>query len=167
MDTLREVLVPDIGDFADVPVTEILVAVGDSVAIEDPLVAIESDKATMEIPAPFPGVVREILLSVGDKVSEGTPILRLEGGEESGPPALEPSEGSRAAADDAQGEEHIILQHSDKCVGFFYSLLYSVRRFSTGFARPACRLRDKTVPSANSSKPSPAAAKIHQDNSVR
>jgi pyruvate dehydrogenase E2 component (dihydrolipoamide acetyltransferase) len=77
MDDLIEVAVPDIGDFADVPVTEILVEVGATVAIEDPLVAIESDKATMEIPAPLAGVVREILVSLGDKVSEGTPIVRL------------------------------------------------------------------------------------------
>jgi pyruvate dehydrogenase E2 component (dihydrolipoamide acetyltransferase) len=91
MDTLTEIAVPDIGDFADVPVIEILVAVGDTVAVEDPLVAIESDKATMEIPAPFAGVVREILVSVGDKVSEGTPILRIDG--------------DGAAVDDARGSE--------------------------------------------------------------
>ena len=78
MDTLTEIVVPDIGDFADVPVTEILVAVGDAVAVEDPLVAIESDKATMEIPAPFGGVVREILVALGDKVSARTPIVKLE-----------------------------------------------------------------------------------------
>jgi pyruvate dehydrogenase E2 component (dihydrolipoamide acetyltransferase) len=82
MDALREIAIPDIGEFSDVPVTEILVAVGDTVAVEDPLVAIESDKATMEIPAPFAGVVREILLAVGDKVSEGAPILKLEAGGE-------------------------------------------------------------------------------------
>jgi pyruvate dehydrogenase E2 component (dihydrolipoamide acetyltransferase) len=93
MDALREIAVPDIGEFSDVPVTEILVAVGDTVAIEDPLVAIESDKATMEIPAPFAGVVREILLAVGDKVSEGAPILKLEADGEGGPATLEPAEG--------------------------------------------------------------------------
>jgi pyruvate dehydrogenase E2 component (dihydrolipoamide acetyltransferase) len=92
MDALREIAVPDIGEFSDVPVTEILVAVGDTVAVEDPLVAIESDKATMEIPAPFAGVVREILLAVGDKVSEGAPILKLEADGEGGPVALEPDD---------------------------------------------------------------------------
>lgn len=78
MDALTDVTVPDIGDFADVPVIEVLVAAGDVIAAEDPLVVIESDKATMEIPSPAGGVVRELLLAVGDKVSQGTPILRLE-----------------------------------------------------------------------------------------
>lgn len=99
MDTLRQVDVPDIGDFTEVPVIEILVAVGQTVAPEDPLVAIESDKATMEIPAPFAGVVREILLSVGDKVSEGTPIAKIESSEvESGDVVQSPGPGSPAAA---------------------------------------------------------------------
>jgi len=78
MDTLTEVAVPDIGDFTDVPIIEVLVAVGDTVAVEDPLVVIESDKATMELPAPTAGIVRELLVVVGDKVSEGTPIAKLE-----------------------------------------------------------------------------------------
>lgn len=78
MDTLTEVAVPDIGDFSDVPVIELLVAVGDTVAVEDPLVVIESDKATMELPTPVAGIVRELLVGVGDKVSEGTPVARVE-----------------------------------------------------------------------------------------
>jgi dihydrolipoamide dehydrogenase len=72
-----EVKVPDIGDFDEVPVIEILVEPGQEVAAEDPLITLESDKATMEIPAPQGGTVEEILVSVGDSVSEGTPILRL------------------------------------------------------------------------------------------
>jgi pyruvate dehydrogenase E2 component (dihydrolipoamide acetyltransferase) len=74
----RDVLVPDIGDFADVPVIEVLVSPGDSVAPEDPLVTLESDKATMDVPAPFGGTVAEIRVSVGDTVSEGSPILTLQ-----------------------------------------------------------------------------------------
>ena len=77
MATVREVLVPDIGEFADVPVIEILVAPGDSVALEDPLVTLESDKATMDIPAPFAGVVGELRVVVGQRVSEGSPLLTL------------------------------------------------------------------------------------------
>jgi pyruvate dehydrogenase E2 component (dihydrolipoamide acetyltransferase) len=75
---IREVVVPDIGDFADVPVIEVLVSPGDSVAPEDPLVTLESDKATMDVPAPFGGTVAEIAVSVGDTVSEGSPILTLQ-----------------------------------------------------------------------------------------
>jgi dihydrolipoyl dehydrogenase len=75
--TVTEVRVPDIGDFADVPVIEILVAVGDEVGVEDPLVTLESDKATMDVPAPFAGVVSALQISVGDRVSEGTVLLTL------------------------------------------------------------------------------------------
>jgi pyruvate dehydrogenase E2 component (dihydrolipoamide acetyltransferase) len=70
--------VPDIGDFSDVPVIEILVAAGDTVAAEDPLVTLESDKATMDVPAPFAGQVTEILVGLGDTVSQGSAILRIE-----------------------------------------------------------------------------------------
>jgi pyruvate dehydrogenase E2 component (dihydrolipoyllysine-residue acetyltransferase) len=78
MAEIREVVVPDIGDFADVPVIEVLVAPGESVAPEDPLVTLESDKATMDVPAPFGGTVAQIAVSVGDTVSEGSPILTLQ-----------------------------------------------------------------------------------------
>jgi pyruvate dehydrogenase E2 component (dihydrolipoamide acetyltransferase) len=75
---IKQVLVPDIGEFADVPVIEVLVSPGDSVAPEDPLVTLESDKATMDVPAPFGGTVAELTVSVGDTVSEGSPILTLQ-----------------------------------------------------------------------------------------
>jgi pyruvate dehydrogenase E2 component (dihydrolipoamide acetyltransferase) len=72
-----DVLVPDIGDFTDVPIIEILVSPGDTVAQEDPLVTLESDKATMDVPSPMEGVVQEVKVSVGDTVSEGTLLLTL------------------------------------------------------------------------------------------
>jgi pyruvate/2-oxoglutarate dehydrogenase complex dihydrolipoamide acyltransferase (E2) component len=75
---MKDVLVPDIGDFEEVEVIEVLVKPGDTVAREQSLVTLESDKATMEIPSPGAGVVKEIVLKVGDKVSEGTLILRME-----------------------------------------------------------------------------------------
>ena len=75
---MREVLVPDIGDFKSVEVIEVLVKPGDTVALEQSLVTLESDKATMEIPSPGAGVVKELRLKVGDKVSQGSPILVLE-----------------------------------------------------------------------------------------
>jgi pyruvate dehydrogenase E2 component (dihydrolipoamide acetyltransferase) len=80
MGAMQEVLVPDIGDFKDVDVIEILVKPGDTVAAEQSLISLESDKATMEIPSPSAGVVKEVRIKVGDKVSEGTPILVLEAG---------------------------------------------------------------------------------------
>jgi dihydrolipoamide dehydrogenase len=76
---VSDVRVPDIGDYDDVPVIEILVSVGDEVAVEDPLVTLESDKATMDVPAPFAGVVSELVVSVGDRVSQGSVLLKLDG----------------------------------------------------------------------------------------
>ena len=75
--SIIEVKVPDIGDFKDVPVIGIEVSPGDTVKAEDPLVTLESDKATMEVPSPAAGVVKEIKLKIGDKVAEGTLVLLL------------------------------------------------------------------------------------------
>ncbi|MBA4142496.1 MAG: dihydrolipoyllysine-residue acetyltransferase [Nitrosospira sp.] len=74
----KQVLIPDIGDFQDVPVIEVLVKAGDSISVEDPLIVLESDKATIEVPSPFAGVVKEVSVKVDDKVSEGTPIAVVE-----------------------------------------------------------------------------------------
>jgi dihydrolipoamide dehydrogenase len=76
-----EVKVPDIGDFDDVPIIEILVAVGDTVSAEDPLVTLESDKATMDVPAPVDGVVKQLAVQVGDRVSEGSVLMTFESDE--------------------------------------------------------------------------------------
>ncbi len=78
MATIKEVLVPDIGDFKDIPVIEVLVKPGDRVKEEDSLITLETDKATMEVPAPFDGVIKDLRVSVGDGVSEGTVILSIE-----------------------------------------------------------------------------------------
>ena len=78
MATVKEVLLPDIGDFKNVDVIEVLVAPGDKVDIEDSLITLESDKATMEVPAPEAGVVRELKVRVGDKISKDSPILTME-----------------------------------------------------------------------------------------
>jgi pyruvate dehydrogenase E2 component (dihydrolipoamide acetyltransferase) len=74
----QEVIVPDIGDFADVPVIEILVGEGDEITIDQPLVTLESDKATMDVPAPFAGKVADLRVSVGDEVSEGSVLMTVE-----------------------------------------------------------------------------------------
>jgi pyruvate dehydrogenase E2 component (dihydrolipoyllysine-residue acetyltransferase) len=78
MDTILEVKVPDIGEFTNVDVIEVMVKPGDTVGIDDPLIAIESEKATMEVPAPQGGVVKDIKVKLGDKVSEGSLILTLQ-----------------------------------------------------------------------------------------
>ena len=75
---MSQVLVPDIGDFKEVEVIEILVKPGDAVSKEQSLITLESDKATMEIPSPGAGVVKELKIKVGDKVSKGSTILVLD-----------------------------------------------------------------------------------------
>lgn len=78
MTTRQEVLVPDIGDFADVEIVEVMVAVGDEVAAEDSLITLETDKAAMDVPAPVGGKIVEMSVAEGDKVSKGSVILVLE-----------------------------------------------------------------------------------------
>ena len=113
MTELTEVRVPDIGDFSDVPVIEVLVEVGDRIRPEDPLVTLESDKATMDVPAPAAGVVRELAVAVGDNVSEGSVLLRMEaegvegeaaGGGDSAPAGPGEAETAEAAGDAAAAE---------------------------------------------------------------
>ena len=80
MSQLIEIKVPDIGDFSDVPIIELYVKPGDAVALDDALVTLESDKATMDVPATAAGVVKEVLVKLGDRVSEGHPLVRVESG---------------------------------------------------------------------------------------
>ncbi|MEO1016919.1 MAG: dihydrolipoyllysine-residue acetyltransferase [Pseudomonadota bacterium] len=81
----REVLVPDIGDFADVEIIDVHISSGDDIKDEDPLITLESDKASMEIPAPFAGKVIDVKVKAGDKVSEGDLLAMVEAGEASAP----------------------------------------------------------------------------------
>jgi len=91
MGAITEVVVPNIGDFKDVDVAEVLVSAGDAVQAEQSLISVESEKSTMEIPSPLSGVVREIRLKVGDKVSQGSLILTLEAGDAVQPVAAKPA----------------------------------------------------------------------------
>jgi pyruvate dehydrogenase E2 component (dihydrolipoamide acetyltransferase) len=102
--SVLEVKVPDIGDFKNVPVIEILVKPGDVVKPDDPLVTLESDKATMEVPAPSAGKIASVLVKVGDKVSEGSLIIKLESGDApaAAPPAAAKKEPAAKAAAQAK-----------------------------------------------------------------
>ena len=93
MSQIVEVKVPDIGDFKDVPVIEVMVKPGDTVKAEDSLVTLESDKATMDVPSPAGGIVKELRVKIGDKVSQGTLVLLLEAGsaETRATPASQPA----------------------------------------------------------------------------
>ncbi|WP_186143960.1 dihydrolipoyl dehydrogenase [Burkholderia gladioli] len=94
--SLIEVKVPDIGDFKEIPVIEVLVKAGDTVEKEQSLVTLESDKATMDVPSSEAGVVKEVKVKVGDNVSEGTLIVILEGGADAAKPAEKAPEASAA-----------------------------------------------------------------------
>lgn len=97
--SLQDVLVPDIGNFDSVDVIEILVKAGDTIAKDDSLLTVESDKASMDIPAPFAGVVKEVKLKVGDKIAQGHLILTLEAGSAAvSQPAAAPAEVKAAPA---------------------------------------------------------------------
>src|SRR3989440_3214875 len=98
-----EVKVPDIGDFKDVEVIEVLVKPGDAVAKEQSLITLESDKATMEIPSPGAGVVKELRIKLGDKVSQGSPILVLESAQpQKRPEAPQPAPPAPSASADLE-----------------------------------------------------------------
>ena len=86
----KEIGLPDIGDFESVDVIEILVAPGDEIKAEDPLITLESDKATMDVPAPFGGIVRQVTVKVGDKVDQGAVIALVDA--ESGTAAATPEQ---------------------------------------------------------------------------
>ena len=96
-----QVRIPDIGDFKDIPVIEVLVRPGDAIKKEDPLVTLESDKATMEVPSPADGTVKELKIKIGDKVSEGSVVLLLDSAHAAGstqaPAAQVPPTGTRHA----------------------------------------------------------------------
>ncbi|HTD91037.1 MAG TPA: biotin/lipoyl-containing protein, partial [Burkholderiales bacterium] len=95
-----EVTVPDIGDFKNIPVIEVFVKAGDTVKVEDSLMTLESDKATMDVPSPASGVVKSIMIKTGDKVSKGTPVLTLEPSSQPAPqtPATTPVTAAAPAA---------------------------------------------------------------------
>ncbi len=104
MGEIAQVSVPDIGDFTDVPIIEIQVKPGDRIKAEDPLITLESDKASMEVPAPSAGVVKVLAVKIGDKVSQGTLILTLElDGEGSAREAAKPAVSAPPASTSAPG----------------------------------------------------------------
>ena len=100
MSQLIEVKVPDIGDFDAVPVIELFVKVGDTIAVDDAIATLESDKATMDVPSSAAGVVKEVLVGIGDKVGEGTVLIKIEAASSAGAAAAS-SAGAAAAANAA------------------------------------------------------------------
>jgi pyruvate dehydrogenase E2 component (dihydrolipoamide acetyltransferase) len=114
--TAEQVVVPDIGDFTDVPVVEVLVAVGDPIAVDDPVVELESDKASFEVPSTVAGTVREVRVQIGDKVSEGSVLIVVEGGEGGGGSA-DGSPGDAGATKDAEATGPETVPAPDSAAG--------------------------------------------------
>ena len=123
---LVSVEVPDIGDFEDVPIIEILVSPGDQVALDDPLITLESDKATMDVPAPFAGVIRDLHVQIGDRVSQGSRLLDIEPSANSASPA--PSKASAVASDGAPNESSAPVIRSRSAMHFAARIVGSCAR---------------------------------------
>jgi pyruvate dehydrogenase E2 component (dihydrolipoamide acetyltransferase) len=104
MAEIKEALVPDIGDYSDIPVIEVLVAVGDTVKKDQGLVTLESDKATMEVPSSVAGVVKELKVKVGDNLSEGKVVALIEVAEEAAQPAAAAAPAAPAKSEPAKVE---------------------------------------------------------------
>ena len=116
MSNIIEIKVPDIGDFKNIPIIEVLVKPGDSVQPEDPLITLESDKATLEIPAPQAGTVRELRVKVGDKVSQGSLILTLDaaGAAEADAGMGMPADAAESKAPVAAAPQHAVTPHASR-----------------------------------------------------
>ncbi|MCP5307589.1 MAG: biotin/lipoyl-binding protein, partial [Chromatiaceae bacterium] len=104
MSIIKEIHVPDIGDFKGVDVIDVLVAAGDSVDVETPLIILETDKASMEVPSPLAGVVREVKVKAGGKVSQGDLILYLDVAESVSAPERPAADAGEAASASSPGE---------------------------------------------------------------
>ncbi|HAU20284.1 MAG TPA: branched-chain alpha-keto acid dehydrogenase subunit E2, partial [Gammaproteobacteria bacterium] len=99
MSSIKNIELPDIGDFDEVEVIEILVSVGDTIAADDSIITLESDKASMEIPSPSAGTVTQININIGDKIKQGDSLISLESTQESEESTTEAEESSEPAAE--------------------------------------------------------------------
>ena len=153
MAEIKDILVPDIGDFDGVEVIEILVAAGDQIAVEDPIVSLESDKAAMEIPSPYAGTVKAVKIKLGDKVSQGSLLI-----------TIETTEASSAATQDSPAEKEADKEPAAEAAAT-----------SAPAAKPASAPAAKPAPAA-APRPSPTASinineagfkKAHASPSIR
>ncbi|MFC1664069.1 dihydrolipoyl dehydrogenase [Pseudomonadota bacterium] len=113
MSNILEIKVPDIGDFQDVEIIEIFVSSGDQLSAEDPIISLESDKATLDVPTPVAGKVAEVLVSVGDKVSKGSLILSLQVSEQQTEPATDAPTPETDETDASKSTNAIPAEHSE------------------------------------------------------
>ena len=113
MAELKQISVPDIGNFKDVSVIEVLVKVGDTVNAEDSLISLETDKAAMDVPSPYSGVIKEIKIKAGDKVSQGSVILLLDSSDAA--PTVQPVAVAPALSPSPKGGSGCICDNTAYC----------------------------------------------------
>jgi pyruvate dehydrogenase E2 component (dihydrolipoamide acetyltransferase) len=139
-----EVLVPDIGDFKDVAVIEVFVKPGDTIKVEQSLITVESDKASMEIPSSHAGVVKEVKVKLGDKVNQGTPLVVLEGagGVTAPAPSPQPSPGRSESAPAAAAASPAMPAHDPSAArGALPHASPSIRRFARELGVPLAEVK--------------------------
>ena len=163
MSTLVDVKVPDIGDFTDVDVVEVMVKPGDHVGVDDSLITIESEKASMEVPSPQAGTVKEIKVKIGDKVSEGSPIVVIEADDAA-------SDDAQPAAPEAKppivnAEEPPAPKQAPPAPTPIKSPPPSIAKASPQAARPLAEVIP--IESASAAEPSVITGKPHASPSVR
>ena len=139
MGETTQVLVPDIGDFKDVPIIEIQVKPGDHVAAEAPLITLESDKASMEVPSPSAGVVKSIAVKLGDRVSQGVPILTLEldgagGPAEAAKPAVTAPPAPTTAPNPIRAPGRMVALRNINTYGSMMTFRYTVRNWGSSMS---------------------------------
>ncbi|GEP09333.1 Dihydrolipoyllysine-residue acetyltransferase component of pyruvate dehydrogenase complex [Methylobacterium gnaphalii] len=153
-----EVKVPDIGDFTDIPIIEIFVKEGDTIGPDDPLVSLESDKATMDVPSPQAGVVEKILIKIGDKVSEGAPILLLKGEGEA-----KPAGGSVAAGGGPAGQGAATPGGPSTASAVQDAAAVAVKQEPAPAAAPAAWAPASNIPDFSNVHASPAVRRIARE----
>jgi pyruvate/2-oxoglutarate dehydrogenase complex dihydrolipoamide acyltransferase (E2) component len=143
MSQIIEVKVPDIGDFESVPVIDLFVKVGDSIKVDDAIVTLESDKATMDVPSTVAGVVTEVLVQLGSKVGEGALLIKVETGGAALPPAPAAAAAGRSPGSPLQRR---LLPHRRPAVAWLKS------RCRISATLPTCRSSTSSSRSATASR---------------
>ena len=162
---VQDVKVPDIGDFKDVPVIELFVKSGDTVKADDPLVTLESDKATMDVPSPTAGVVKDVKLKVGDKVSEGALILTLEAREATAARAPEAAAPQRPAAKEEAAPAPVAKESTPPRAAPAAAPIADEKAFKAAHASPSVRAfaRELGVDLSKVRGSGPKARILHED----
>ena len=155
MAEIKDILVPDIGDFDGVEVIEILVAAGDQIATEDPIVSLESDKAAMEIPSPYAGTVKAIKIKLGDKVSQGSLLITIEA-----------TEASSAATQDSPAEKQASTEPAAEAAATATSAATSAP-IPAPAAKPAAAAAPRPSPTASININEAGFKKAHASPSIR